>query len=611
MRLALPLATLLLLAACALPPRQAVLKDAAIVADTVWSGRVIIDGTVTVHKGATLTIRPGSEILFVRRDDDQDGLGDATLVVEGALHALGRQDAPISFASAADKPKPGDWLEIRVDFSKDVRLRHCMISDSAYTLHAHFTRGFMEDCTVRGNIDGTRLGHSNFAIRNCLFEHNTGKGINFRNSSVEVRRNILRYNGSGIFLFETDRASIIEGNNLYGNRDNLRLGDFFEGEVATRGNWWGSGDLQEAAATIHDRRKDPSIGTVHPSPAPSYLPGTGPRQSLFLQPAWTFSTGGFVDAPPVVAGDSLLAASWDGSLYALDFSGLLSWQVPLGGVADSGPALDDAAVYLQTWGRKVLALSRRDGSILWQWQYPPSPADDHRQGSLVRLTDSLLVPAWNGTLYALNPTDGSETWHFDAGMPLRSSPAVDGDRLYQPSGGGLLSALDIHGALLWQRDLGAPLLSTPAVTGAGPVVLSKGGLLVALDRQGRERWRRDLDETCFYAAPLAAGDALYVATAAGSLWKLEAASGKVIWRLTGFGPIYASPARIDGRILVGDNDGIISVVGADSGDLLASYRAGGAVQSTPTVFADLVVAGSRDGRLHALQIIEASDIEKP
>ena len=99
-------------------------------------------------KGAKLVIAPGTDIRFVRRDRDQDGLGDATLVVEGELLAIGSQRQPIRFRSAEAEPQPGDWLEIRVDFSRNTTLRWCEIRDSAHTLHAHFTKGVMEDCHI-------------------------------------------------------------------------------------------------------------------------------------------------------------------------------------------------------------------------------------------------------------------------------------------------------------------------------------------------------------------------------------------------------------------------------------------------------------------------------
>lgn len=589
----------------AAPPPAQILRNAEIRGDAVWEGRIVIDGTVKVFKGSTLTVRPGTDISFVRRDDDGDGLGDSTLIVEGTLKAVGTRSAPIRFRSAASDPRPGDWLEIRVDFSRETRLRWCEITDSAYTLHAHFTRGVMEDCVIRRNIDGCRLGQAAFVIRNSLVEENEGKGINFRNSTVELTGNIIRRNGSGIFLFESDRPFSIHGNNLYQNRENFRLGDFFTADVALGENWWGTPDPAKAAETIFDRKSDPAIGSVSFRPAPEWLSGTGPRDALRLESAWSLETGAFVDASPAARDGVLFIPGWNGRLYALKGDGTVLWTAELGDVVDAAPALDGEAVYVQNWQREVFALDRRGGNELWRFSYPPSRADDHRQGGAVRAGGLLLVPGWNGILYALDPASGTLRWHYDAGEVLRAAVAVDGEILYLADGGGTLTALESDGGRRWSAKLPDSLLVPPAVTPEGPVALTRSGVLAAFDHSGAERWRLDLSEAVTYASPLYRDGAFYVATASGALWKIGG-DGEVVWRTSLSGPLYAPPALRDGRLYLGDNSGRLNVLGSDSGDLLASFSVGGEIQGTPALVGNRAVFGSRDGKIHALDLKEGT-----
>jgi len=509
--------TLTILAACSVhgPGRSLELSDAHISVDTVWQGSIVIEGSVKVAKGVTLTILPGSEISFVRQDRDEDGLGDGTLIVEGELIAVGSRAEPILFRSAEADPQPGDWLEIRVDFSKNVHFRYCEIRDSAYTLHAHFTKGVIEDCTIHHNIDGCRLGEARIAIRNNLFEYNSGKAINFRNATVEVSRNIIRHNGSGIFLFETDRESSIHHNNFYDNLDNIRLGDFFTGEVSVNGNWWGTAGTEAIRRTIYDSRVDPEVGSVLVAPTQKWVARTGPRDDARLQERWRFETDGFIDASVLDVDGRLIICSWDGKISALDESGKVVWSRVLGDVIDATPAWDGQAIYVQTWGRELFALSAEDGHDLWRFSFSPSPADDHRQGGLVVVDNMVLLPAWNGTLYGLDAASGLRKWQFDAGIPLRAAPAVDIDRVYIASGSGALSAVGFDGELLWKYDFDAPLLSTPAVTPDGPVVVSRTGELIAFDRSGHIRWQKALGEVCFYGSPFLHAGTLYRGTCDG------------------------------------------------------------------------------------------------
>ena len=269
----------LLLCSCAQPVKDKVqyFSGNVIAEDTLWSGSIVIDGEVEVLRTARLTIAPGTDISFVYKDENRDGLGDGRLVVKGELVAVGSKLQPIRFRSAKENPQPGDWLEIAVDFSKSVHLRYCEIRDSAYTLHAHFTKGLVEDCHIHHNIDGCRIGQAHFTLQHNLIEHNSGKGINFRNSQVKVLNNLIRQNVAGIFLFENDQPITISGNSFSANQYHFRLGDFYTADVALQGNWWGDTDLKAIRKRIYDRQVDPEIGAVSFSPAMNEPKNVGPR----------------------------------------------------------------------------------------------------------------------------------------------------------------------------------------------------------------------------------------------------------------------------------------------------------------------------------------------
>lgn len=585
-----------------LTPSPLVLRNAGIVTDTLWSGTIVIDGQVKVFKGATLTIAPGTDIAFVHRDDDKDGLGDGTLIIEGSLQAIGTQAQPIRFHSAAPEPQPGDWLEIRVDFSKETHLRYCEIRDSAHSLHAHFTIATVEESHIHHNIDGCRLGQGNFIFRHNLIEANEGKGINFRNSTIEIVDNIIRRNNAGIFLFETDRPPIIARNNLYANSDNFRLGDFYHRDLEIGSNWWGSSDPAIVAASIYDAGDDSSLGLVTVGIAPAWFMESGPHDPLHLRQSAEVATDGFVDAAPQPLGEDLLIASWDGTVRRLDRDGNLLWKTPMKEVIDAPLLVDGERIFGQNWGREAFALRADNGAPLWSFTYPPSPSDDHRQGGLIRVGDRLLVPAWNGTLYALAPQSGEIIWTFTAHAPLRATPLLDGDRIILPGGDGTLWSLGLDGSLHWQYHSPAPFLTPALRIDQGIIALDREGRVLALDRDGKRLWLKELGETCFYAALVLADDGLFVATAAGALWKLDPTSGEVIWRRDGFGPIYSTPLVSGQRLLIGDNDGTLWALDSINGKTLDRLNLGAPIQGGPSAFPAGVAVGSRDNHLHIVTI---------
>lgn len=578
------------------------LRQTGISVDTTWSGRVVIDGQLKVFKGATLTISPGTDIIFIRRDDDKDGLGDGTLIVEGSLQAIGTASQPIRFYSASDTPQQGDWLEIRVDFSKETHLRYCDIRDSAHGLHAHFTKAVVEDSHIHRNIDGCRLGQGNFIFRRNLIEENEGKGLNFRNSTIEITDNIIRHNGAGIFLFETDRPPTIEHNNIYANDFNLRLGDFFHRDLQIGRNWWGSSDPNRVSTLIYDAENDATIGRVTVDIAPSWLTKCGPGETLSLRRVAAVATDGFVDSAPQPIAEDLLVASWDGSVLRIDKRGRLLWKSQRQEVIDAPLLVDSERIYGQNWGREVFALNARDGALLWTFNYPASPFDDHRQGGLIRVGNLLLVPAWNGTLYALDPHSGKVVWSFSGHAPLRAKPFIDKDRIILSGGDGTLWTLGLNGSLLWRHQGSAPLLTSALHINGMIISLDREGRVIALDDNGNQLWLTELKETCYYAAPVSTDDSLFVSTTAGALWKLDPVSGNVVWRVDGFGAIYSTPLIIGQHLIIGDNDGVLRIIDSISGNILARLDIGAPIQGGPSIFAGGIALGSRDRYLYILSI---------
>jgi len=571
--------------------------------DTLWQGKIVVDGTVTVVAGVTLCIAPGTNVLFVRRDLDRDGLGDAGLVIKGRLEAVGTQNSPITFASAEAVPAPGDWLEIRSDFAKELLFEWCEFRDSAYTLHAHFTRGHLLNSHIHHNIDGSRLGRSKFLVQYNLIENNSGKGINFRDSAVSLKDNIIRHNRVGIFLFERPGTSEISGNNLVQNQTNLQLGDFFTAQISLSDNWWGSTDATRIAETIHDFQDDEDLGRVDVTPAAGWNFAAGPQYQARFKALWQFETAGFVDSPPLAVTERLFFASWDGKLRALNQQGKLVWQSAPGDVIDGSLLALNDKILFQNWSREFLAANQSDGQVRELFHYPPSPSDDHRQAGAILTATDILLPAWNGVVYSFNRETLRSGWYFDAGQPLRAAPFFDGEQIYIASGSGLFSVLSPAGQLQWQFDLGVPLLSSPFRFNQGVSVLGKNGQLWTFSLDGQLRWQLSLPKPAYYAAPLLTEEGLFVVTAAGSLTKIDPREGQILWQRQLENPVYATPVMSKAGLLVGDNGGQLQLIDPVSGRTLALYQTAGAIQSVPLVAGNRLYFGSRDQKLHALEIL--------
>jgi len=248
--------------------------------DTAWSGDVRVAGVVHVRKSATLTILPGTRVLFAKRifpqaTDSHEGFVGPGIRVEGRIVAAGTEESPVLFTGEGTAA-PGSWDKILFTFSEGNRFEHCVFEGARYAFHSHFSGIEVRNCVFRDNEEGVRLGTSRVRIEGSVFTRNLVRGINFRECRNTILRNLVYGNGDGIFLHSKTEGSVLRENAIYGNRRfNLRLGDLHTGDIDVSGNWWGTGDEEAARRTIHDGATTPGVGAARIVPVLARPPVTG------------------------------------------------------------------------------------------------------------------------------------------------------------------------------------------------------------------------------------------------------------------------------------------------------------------------------------------------
>ncbi|HET8644003.1 MAG TPA: PQQ-binding-like beta-propeller repeat protein, partial [Vicinamibacteria bacterium] len=162
----------------------------------------------------------------------------------------------------------------------------------------------------------------------------------------------------------------------------------------------------------------------------------------------------------------------------------------------------------------VLALSRKDGKVLWQ--------------------------------RAVREEKPHEGTHPTASFASNSG-VTDGQRVYAFFGSRGVYALDMAGKVLWEKDLGDMTTkmgfgegSSPALHGDKLVITwdhEGESFIVALDaKTGKELWRTPRPERTSWATPLVVehgGAAQVITSATGKVRAYDLGSGKVLWETAG------------------------------------------------------------------------------
>ncbi len=231
-------------------------------------------------------------------------------------------------------------------------------------------------------------------------------------------------------------------------------------------------------------------------------------------------------------------------------------------------------------------------------------------GSLAVAGDRIFVQGSGGAggrqsvVYVLNRADGRPLWskalgpsvNNDRGGGPRSTPTVDGDRVYVLTENGDLACLRVQdGTSVWQRnilrDFGGrqiPWLisESPLVDGNRVIVTpggSKGGM-VALDKMtGQTVWAADLDDDAGYASPVVGdvdGVRTIVTLMASAGVGIRASDGRVMWRQRN---VANGTANIATPIF--DRHRVFFTSGYDTGGaLLALSASNGEVQAKQVYF---------------------------
>ncbi len=119
-------------------------------------------------------------------------------------------------------------------------------------------------------------------------------------------------------------------------------------------------------------------------------------------------------------------------------------------------------------------------------------------------------------------------------------------------------------------------------------------------------WSNNIGDTAKYDyTPAKDSDAVYVANAEGELTKLDAASGKELWRINIGEPISGGVGVAAGIVMVGSNKGYVHAYDT-AGKLLWKSKVSSEILSVPRYFDGFVIARSGDNRIYGLSATDGS-----
>lgn len=234
-------------------PLGRIYRDEALLGDTVWQGRVRVDGNLRIPEGSRLLIAPGAIIEFSRKDTNGDGIGENGILIQGTLIAKGTKEAPIIFRSAESSRNMGDWDSVNLMNSDKAEnlVENCTFEDAYRGLHFHYSTVKVSGSTFSNSYRGIQFQESSVEILDSAFIANKS-AVQGRDSTVQFSGNRLFDNHQGVnffrnnLLFSANRVSgslkegvriregsaSFTGNRIIANRQGVLLADLFYGTIS-------------------------------------------------------------------------------------------------------------------------------------------------------------------------------------------------------------------------------------------------------------------------------------------------------------------------------------------------------------------------------------------
>jgi outer membrane protein assembly factor BamB len=193
---------------------------------------------------------------------------------------------------------------------------------------------------------------------------------------------------------------------------------------------------------------------------------------------------------------------------------------------------------------------------------------------------------------------GRQLWRFTRVGAVESSPLLVKNTLYFGSWDHRLYALAVGGkrpVVRWTFTADDELDSSPAYAGGTIFVASNGGSVYGIDaRTGRMRWhatsfsRFPRGREYFYATPAVAYGRVYIGNTDGTVYAFGASRGGLLWARHVGSYVYTAAAVWRKRVYVGTYDGHVLALDAATGDVRWSYDAPAALHGAPSIVAGLV-----------------------
>ncbi len=291
---------------------------------------------------------------------------------------------------------------------------------------------------------------------------------------------------------------------------------------------------------------------------------------------WDRQTDYAFSAGPGTGIDSAIMGTSHAEIVAFNIeTGEQKWSALVSSEVLAVPVIAKGIVIVRTIDGKVIALSEKDGSQLWQFERNVPTLSIRGTSSPIIVEDNVIAGYANGKLMALRLVDGKVIWETSIAIPSGRSEV---ERLVD---------LDVD-----------PIETDGVIFIAG----YQGGTSAVLEIDGDVLWRNeDVSSTSGMSYDWRY---LYISDSRSDVWQLDQRNGASLWKQDELrNRKLTAPVAYDEFVVTGDFAGYVHwLAGSDGRQLGRKQVSGSAVEARPVVVDNTVYIYAKDGTLAAYKV---------
>lgn len=250
----------------------------------------------------------------------------------------------------------------------------------------------------------------------------------------------------------------------------------------------------------------------------------------------------------------------------------------------------------------VVAYNKNTGHIAWRVNVPNGV-----ETTGVAINDRLFFGANDGSFYSVNAKNGQILWTFPTRIENLSEPLLVEGIVYFLTGNNSLYALDaVSGKQLWmysRSDTSSFSIrggSKPAFrNGTIYVGFSDGHVVALMAKTGAVKWEKQLNKNKKFrdldSSPLIEGDYLYISGFDEGTYCLRAATGDQVWRSEYGG--YGNILLVNDKLYFAGTNNEVVALDKVTGQKYWTYKLKDGIATSPTLYKGLIVVGESQGAL--------------